>query len=175
MTPGSIRYLLAVCAVPLVVQGQEPASLGKRDSWRIPLADLSVSFNELDGSFEKIRVTFGEAPDQAQITNFGDVLVKISKEGRERHVYPETPDLAHVVSSFEADIAEKVCNTFTATLKAFEKDLQKENWARLLYLDAYFPRFLKGFFYFYCSVRNSPVALPKIALVPDSLYESSLS
>jgi len=45
------------------------------------------------------------------------------------------------------------------TLETFEHDLQHERGDKLLYLDSFFPRFLKGFLLLYC-------AAAKFALCP---------
>jgi hypothetical protein len=80
-----------------------------------------------------------------------------------------------MISDFEADVLNRVCKTMIPTLETFERDLQHERWDKLLYLDSFFPRFLKGFYYLYCAARNSPYALPKSVCIPDSLYDISLT
>jgi hypothetical protein len=167
--------LAAVTAVSLTY-AQAP---GKRTPFSVPLANLSVSFNDETHVFEKVRVSFGAPGDDDNyyclIAPGADFEVKVSKEGRQKFVHGEAPDKAYMISDFEAEVLNKVCKTFVSTLEIFEKDLQHEKWDRLLYLDSYFPRFLRGFYYLYCSARNSPYALPKGICIPDTVYDVSLT
>lgn len=90
-------------------------------------------------------------------------------------MFREDPERAYQISDFEAKILDKVTRTFIAALDQFEDNLHRGRWGRCLYLDAYLPRFLKGFYYLYCASRNSVDAMPVSARVADSLYEVSLS
>jgi hypothetical protein len=167
--------LAAVTAVSLTY-AQAP---GKRSSFNVPLANLSVSFNDETHVFEKVRVSFGAPGDDDNyyclIAPGADFEIKVSREGRQKFVHNEAPDKAYMISEFEAEVLNKVCKTFVSTLEIFEHDLQHEKWDRLLYLDSYFPRFLRGFYYLYCSARNSPYALPKGICIPDTVYDVSLT
>jgi hypothetical protein len=162
--------------VVLLTYAQTP---GKRSTFNIPLANLSVSFNDATHVFEKVRVSFGTASDDDNyyclITPGSDFEIKVSKEGRQKFVHNEAPDKAYMISEFEAEVLNKVCKTFIQTLDIFEHDLQHGKWERLLYLDSYFPRFLKGFYFLYCASRSSPYALPKGICIPDSMYDVSLT
>jgi hypothetical protein len=64
---------------------------------------------------------------------------------------------------------------FVTTLEDFDKMLQKKNWARCRYLDAYFPNFLNGYYYLVGAVRSSSCALPRGARVPEQEYDVSLN
>jgi hypothetical protein len=167
---------VAIMTAVLLTYAQSP---GKRTSFNIPLANLSVSFSEATHVFEKVRVSFGSGNDDDNyyclITPGTDLEIKVTKEGRQKFVHAEAPDKAYMISEFEAEVLNKVCKTFVQTLEIFEKDLQHGKWDRLLYLDSYFPRFLKGFYFLYCSARNSPYALPKSICIPDSMYDVSLT
>jgi hypothetical protein len=153
--------------------------VGKRASFSLPLARLSVSFTERTHVFEKVKVSFDTDDDISDeyylIEPIIDFEIKESKDGRQKIVHVEEPDKAYIISDFEAKILNRVCKSFVAMLEIFEKDIQKEHWDRCLYTDAYFPRFLKGFYYLYCACRNSPYAMPKSACIPDSLYDISLT
>jgi hypothetical protein len=163
----------AIAAVVCLTHAQSP---GKRSSFNVPLANLSVSFNEDTHVFEKVRVSFGNDDNYyCLIAPGADYEIKVTKEGRQKYVHGEAPDKAYMISDFEAEVLNKVCKTFVSTLEIYEKDLQHEKWERLLYLDSYFPRFLKGFYYLYCAARNSPYALPKGICIPDSMYDVSLT
>jgi hypothetical protein len=167
--------LIALLAAVSFANAESP---GKRTSYAIPLAKLSVSFNDQNHQFEKVRVSFGSSDDESYyilIAPGDDEEIKVTKDGRQKNVHREPPDKAYMVSDFEADILNKVCKTLIPTLETFEKDLQHERWDRLLYLDSFFPRFLKGFYYLYCAARNSPYALPRGICIPDSFYDISLT
>jgi len=167
--------LIAVLAAASLTNAQ---AQGKRTSYAIPLAKLSVTYNDLTHQFEKVRVSFDNSEDESYYVLIGpidDDEIKITKDGRQKNVHREPPDKAYMISDFEADILNKVCKTFVPTLETFEKDLQHERWDRLLYLDSFFPRFLKGFYYLYCAARNSPYALPRSICIPDSFYDISLT
>jgi hypothetical protein len=151
----------------------------KRSSFYLPLARLSVSFSERTHVFEKVRVSFDKDDSPADefysIEPITDYEIKETSSGRQKIVHLEQSDKAYIISDFEAQILYKVCKSFVAMLEIFEKDLHKEHWDRCLFSDAYFPRFLKGFYYLYCAARNSPYAIPKSACIPDSLYDISLT
>jgi hypothetical protein len=153
--------------------------IGKRSSFSLPFARLSVSFSERTHVFEKVRVSFDSDNDPAEeyysIEPINDYEIKETRDGRQKSMHLEQPDKAFIISDFEAKILNKVCKSFIATLEIFEKDVHKGHWDRCLYLDSYFPRFLKGFYYLYCAARNSPYAMPKSACIPDSLYDVSLN
>jgi hypothetical protein len=153
--------------------------LGKRSSFSLPLARLSISFSERTHVFEKVKVSFDIDKDPvdeyAFIEPITDYEIKETPDGRQKIIHMEQPDKAYIISDFESQILNKVCKSFINMLEIFEKDVHKEHWDRCLYLDAYFPRFLKGFYYLYCASRNSPYAMPKSACIPDSLYDISLT
>ncbi len=151
---------------------------GKRTPYGIPLANLGVSFNEQTDQFEKVKVSFGSSEDESYyvlICPVADFEIKVTKDGRQKIIHNEAPDKAYMISEFEADVLNKVCKTFIPTLETFERDLQHERWDKVLYLDSFFPRFLRGFYYLYCAARNSPYALPKGICIPDSVYDISLT
>jgi hypothetical protein len=177
LTISVIAALVMVTVFRLVhLQAEE---LGKRSSFSIPLARLSVSFDERTHVFEKVKVSFDSDDDPADeyalIEPVSDYEIKNTRDGRQKAIHTEAPDKAFIISDFEAKILYKTCKSFVNTLEILEKDVQKLHWDRCLYLDAYFPRFLKGFYYLYCAARNSPYALPKSACIPDSLYDVSLT
>jgi hypothetical protein len=169
---------LATLSIAFLLRPQA-AEIGKRSPFTLPFARLSVSFDDRTHVFEKVRVSFDTEKDPSDefyiIGPINDFQIKETADGRQKLLHLEQPDKAYVISDFEAEILNKVCKSFISTLEIFEKDLHKEHWDRCLYLDCYFPRFLKGFYFLYCAVRNSPYAMPKSACVPDSLYDVSLT
>jgi hypothetical protein len=157
----------------------QAAEIGKRSSYTLLFARLSASFDDRTHVFEKVRGSFDTETDPSDefflIGPIDDYQIKETKSGRQKFLHMEQPDKAYIISDFEAQILNKVCKSFIGTLEIFEKDVHKEHWDRCLYLDCYFPRFLKGFYYLYCAARNSPYAMPKSACVADSLYDVSLT
>jgi hypothetical protein len=168
-----VTFSIASIAWPLA------AEIGKRSSYSLSFARLSVSFEERTHVFEKVRVSFDTEDDPSDESFFigpvNDYQIKETGSGRQKYLHVEQADKAYIISDFEAQVLNRVCKTFISTLETFEKDLHKEHWDRCLYLDCYFPRFLKGFYFLYCGARNSPYAMPKSACVPDSLYDVSLT
>jgi hypothetical protein len=150
-------------------------SLQPREEYHIPLAKLSVSFDEETHAFQKVRISYEGQDDYSTIARNDDQFVHVTRNGVEKHLYQEPWDQAFAISDFEARELDHVCKTFIETLKGFEGDLQKERWGRCLYLDAFMPRFLRGFYYLYCAARNNIEALPLSARVADSMYDVSLN
>ncbi len=167
-------FIIAVAAAWLSYAQESTA---KRSQFNIPLANLSISYSEDTHIFEKVKVSYDNDDGNyfCLIAPGIDYEVKITKDGRQKTVHAETPDKSYMMSDFEAAVINKVCKGFISTLETFEHDLQRSKWERLLYLDAYFPRFLKGFYFLYCAARNSPYALPKGICIPDSIYDVSLT
>ncbi|MBD3344644.1 MAG: hypothetical protein GF401_06245 [Chitinivibrionales bacterium] len=145
-----------------------------RESFDIPLAKLSVAKDEVSGQFEKVRITYSGDQDVWTISRIDDTYSKHTRHGIKKEIYKERGQKSYIISDFEAEQLDKVCKTFIKTLNGLEKDLQRERWGKCLYLDAYFPRFLKGFYYLVCAARNSQGALPPVAQIPDELFDVSL-
>ncbi len=178
MQPPRLKPLLRL--LPLLLffflhsSATEPPPAIERKSYNIPLANLSVSSDDA-GHFEKVKISYGRDRNYAAIGRYDDMYVIYRRNGRERHKHRESFELAFRISEFEAEHLEEVSESFVDALKQFEKNLQKQRWGKCAYFDAFFPRFLKGFYFLYCAARNNPKALPRIAYLPDSLWESSLS
>ncbi|MBD3344645.1 MAG: hypothetical protein GF401_06250 [Chitinivibrionales bacterium] len=169
--------ILAVILFGFIPQSfsQKQPELAQRSPYSIPLAKLSVSFEENTSVCEKVKVYYEGSEDYQVITAVNDYSMKVHRRGTEKTIYREHIARAFMLTDFEAEVLGDVVKTFISTLETFEKNLQKQRWGRCLYLDGYFPRFLEGFYYLYTSARNSSEALPEISLVPDSLYEVSLA
>jgi hypothetical protein len=179
-----VRRLLPIliCAFVTITGGADniPANstdgqmtLAPRSFYDIPLAKLSVSMDVQTGKADRVKITFPGSDDQVFISRYDDMLVKNTTDGRTKMVFREQPDKAFIITDFEAKQMSKVCKTFIATLDIFEKDLQKQHWGRCLYLDSYFPHFLKNFYYMICAARNSPDALSRLARISESEYDVS--
>jgi hypothetical protein len=149
--------------------------LGKRSEFTIPLIQMSLGEDESGGPIKKVRIAIDETKEYAVITNMNDTHVKNTRNGVEKIQYQESPDRAFIISDFEAKQLRRVVNSFIETLSIFEKDLNKHQWGRCLYLDAFFPRFLKRFNNLVCAARNSNHAMPRFSSINETEYEISLN
>ena len=113
--------------------------------------------------------------DQVFIGMYDDMYIKYTSSGREKVLYRELPEKASFISKFEAKNIIKINKYFISALDVFENLLQKNNWGRCLYFDAYFPHFLSGYYSLICAARNSDCALPISARVPEQEFDVSLS
>jgi hypothetical protein len=164
----SLRRLCAVLFLPFpfAVLSQTP------HPFPVPLAKLSPSFDQFDGSLKSVRIQFENEEDYTVLAPYTDYRVRQMPLGKEKIIHPEMEGKAHILSDFEAEQLLRVSDSFTETLEKFDKMLKRKKWGNCLYLDAYFPRFLKGFWYLYNAARCR-TALKTSALVADSLYELS--
>jgi hypothetical protein len=136
---------------------------------------MTLANNKETDLFKNVRVPIDGREEYAIIRRYGDTHVKSTRMGTERTHHQESPDRAFIITKFEARQISKVVRSFIATLEIFERDLKRKKWDRCRYLDSFFPRFLKRFYYLVCSARNSVQAMPRIARVPDSEYDVSLN
>ncbi len=167
---------LFVLVLQAVISGDSGAggSYTKRSSFSVPLAKLSVSFNELDERFEKVRITQLNSDEISEIGRYEDSHITVTRYGKQTKVFKESPSNAHLITDFEAEKLSEVAKTLVSTLKILERDVQRKRWDRLLYLDAYLPRFLRGYYYLYSGALNSMRALPRSCRIPEAAYEVSL-
>ncbi len=162
-------------ALLLIINVNVFGVLAQRVEFPIKLAKLSLCIEDQSDSITGVRVSFGNPEYWWVITPTNDSYIRSQGTGRETKVYQETPTRGYQVNSIEAEILKRVFWTFTETLTDLDGLLQKGEWAKCRYLDGYMPRFLKGLFYLYSSAKCSQTLLPSYALVPDSLYNVSLS
>jgi len=146
-----------------------------RTPFRIPLARIAVAFDEETRGYNQVRISFDESGSYAIIAPGDDRFVRVSRRGDENTVYRESPEKAYQLSDFEAKIISDVSRTLISALNEFENSLKNEAWGRLLYLDSYFPRFLRGFHVMICAAKGSTEALPRSALVSEDDYDVSTS
>lgn len=146
-----------------------------RDPFDIQLANLSATINEKSGECERVRITYPDSKNQVIITATDDIFLKVTRNGTEKTVYRENIYYAYKISAFEATHLRQVTKSLLKTLEDFEKDLQNNRWGRCLYLDSYFPRFLKGYYHLFCLALNTTNVLPESVNVSDSLYDISLN
>lgn len=173
--------LLLMPAIPLIFCSMVTAgsdstiTLHPRTEFSVDLAKISLSYNKNSGSIERARITFDNTPDQVLITATDDSYIKNTRHGTEKTIYREVPEKACYLTDFEAKQINRVCKTFTPILEEFEKDLKNENWGKCLYLDAYLPRFLRGFYALICLSRNTPEDINKNIRIPENEFDVSLN
>lgn len=167
-----IRLIVLLCivftAAPMALERE------KRTSFPIKLCRLQVTFSQQSNRFEYVRILNPDKLESyTQIGPLNDYQLRASGDGREKTEYREDPNTSTALSVFEAEQLMYVCETFAVTLNGFEDDLRNKRWDRLCYLDAYLPRFLRGFYYLYTAARADPKSLPRRARLNDSLYDVS--
>ena len=148
------------------------AAVAPREPFKVPLAKINISFDNARKKYNQVKIYFDESGNYTVIAPGDDMMVK--KNG-EATVYKELPQVTYLLSDFEAKTINQVCRTLVATLEEYEVILKNKNWARALYLDAYFPRFLRSIHTLMCAAKDSPEALPQSALVRDEDYDVSLN
>lgn len=161
--------------VLLIAADAQPIKKIPRDPFEIQLANLSTSFDQQNRECEKVRITYKDSKDQVIITALDDINLKVTRNGTEKIVYRENINNAYEISAFEVKHLNLVSKSLLITLEQFEKDLQNNRWGKCLFLDSYFPRFLKGYYNLFCLSMNATDALPESANVPDSLFDISLN
>ncbi|MFP4165064.1 MAG: hypothetical protein ACLFQB_14265 [Chitinispirillaceae bacterium] len=154
---------------------EKTSKLAPRKEFSIHLAKLRVAFDEETGQKNKVKIRFGRSDEQIIITTTNDFLEKRKRNGKETVTFRESIEKAYQLSDFEAEHLSHVCKTMIKTLDDFESDLKKERWGRCLYLDAYLPRFLDGFYTLICAAKASSDALPRHARAPRDAYDVSQS
>jgi hypothetical protein len=162
------------CTFSILLICRTEAAVEKRQPFQVPLAILTPAFSS-DGKFEEVFVTFEGRHEGWAVSLADDRYVKDTKRIRIDHTYRETPTQYYLISPFEAEVMNRVCLSWEATLKAFERQLKNDELGKSLYLDAYFPPFLKGFYYLFCSSKCSFSALPQVTNINDSLFDNSFN
>ena len=159
-----------------IVDFLQAEELGERSPYDIPLVRLKIGDDENGGDqFREIRITLKEGKEYAKITRYSDLHLKVVRNGREKTVHSEPPDLAFMLSDFEAEALHLTTRSLIETLEDFERDLKRGRWDRCLYLDSFLPRFLRAYYFLVCAARNSTHALPEIARIPERAFDVSLS
>jgi hypothetical protein len=174
-----VRFLclLSACSFAYAQFGDENKALQlqPREEFSLDLPKISVSVDDETQEFSGVRITMPGSDDQVFIGMFDDMYIKYTSSGREKVLYRELPEKAGFISKFEAKNIIKINKYFISGLEIFENLLQKNNWARCLYLDAYFPHFLCGYYSLVCAARNSDCALPIGARIPEKEFDVSLN
>lgn len=148
------------------------AVLAPRTAFKVPLARINIAFDNDRKKYNQVKIFFDDTEAYTVIAPGDDMAVK--KNG-EATVHRELPQVTYLLSDFEARAVNQVCRTLVATLEDYEGIVKSRNWGRALYLDSFFPRFLRGFHTMICAAKDSPEALPQAALVRDEDYDVSLN
>jgi hypothetical protein len=146
------------------------SALAPREAFKVPLAKLNIAFDNTRKKYNQVKIYFDDSGEYTVIAPGDDMLVK--KNG-EAVVHKELPQVTYFLSDFEAKALDRVCRTLVATLEEYENIVKNKNWGRALYLDSYFPRFLRSFHTLICAAKDSPEALPQAALVREGDYDVS--
>jgi hypothetical protein len=169
--------LAVLAAVAVRGQGGAAASsadstvaLAPREQFKVPLAKINIAFDNTRKKYNQVKIYFDSDDGYTVIAPGDDMLVK--KNG-ESVVYKELPQVTYFISDFEAKAINQVCRTLVSALEEYENIIKTKNWGRALYLDAYFPRFLRGVHTMICAAKDSPEALPQSALVRDEDFDVS--
>jgi hypothetical protein len=168
--------LLFVCSFANAQSGSisEAFQLQPREEFPIELPKMNVSVDDETKEFDGVRITFPpDYNDQVFIGTYDDMFIKNKSNGREKTLYRELPEKAVFFSKFEAQNIIKVNKYFISSLELLDKLLQKNNWGRCLYLDAYFPHFMCSYYSLIGAARNSECALPIGARVPEEEFDVS--
>jgi hypothetical protein len=161
-----IIYLTVCCST------QAEKMPGKRKPFSLVLPHMSYSYDHLTKNIE-IFVAYEGSQEGWGIASGSDRYVKDTKKIRMDNIYRELPSQTAFISTFEAGVIAEVCNRMAETVLIFEKDLKQEHWDRCLFLDAYFPNFMKRFYYLYCAACASFEVLPQVTKIEDTLFEVS--
>ncbi|MDR2693990.1 MAG: hypothetical protein LBB74_07220 [Chitinispirillales bacterium] len=155
-----------------IATADHTVAVAPREQFKVPLAKVNIAFDNTRKKYNQVKIYFGDDDGYTVIAPGDDMLVK--KNG-ETIVHRELPQVTYLLSDFEAKTINQVCRTLVATLEEYETIIKDKNWGRALYLDAYFPRFLRGFHTLICAAKDSQEALPQSALVRDEDYDVSLN
>lgn len=167
-------YTILFICITLLFSFVSSQPIEKRTSYNIPLIKLSLLRNKDNSDFKNIRVPINGKKEYAVITEGSDLHITLSRLGKKKIVYAEPSDSRFLLTSLEVKQLKRLLYSLIKTLKLFERDLQKQRWDKCLYLDCFFPKFLKSFYHFNCTALSSTQALPPELNIPDRLFDISL-
>ena len=182
MTKLSLTCLTAVLIAAALARADAPADattvtqpaagLAPRTPFKVPLARINIAYDKERKKYNQVKIFLDDTESHSIIAPGDDSQVKRTGEAT---VYRETPQTSYLLSDFEAKTINQVCRTLLLTLEEYENILKDKNWGKALYLDAFFPRFMRGFHVMICAAKDSPEALPRGGLVRDEDYDVSLN
>lgn len=149
-------------------------SLQEREPHLIPLARVIPYFDVHTGQLDEVFIQYGSNNEGWGISDMHDRYVKDTQRKNLEFTHKEMKHAAYLISDFEAKQIVRVMKTFSRTLEGLERDLERQNWGRCLYLDNYLPLFLKGFYYLISAAKRSREVFPVTACVADSLFDLTI-
>ena len=158
-------YLVSIHAQP---------QLGKRTPFDIPLLALTVKSDKTSPGRKQVSITINGSKEFAVIAPLNDHYIKHKRMETKKLVYAESEVNSHNLTKFEATELAEVIRSLLSTLEIFERDLAQKRWGKCLYLDAYFPRFLRGFYHLSNAAFDTDDALPAVCNISESLFDVSL-
>lgn len=148
------------------------ATLAPRVPFKVQLARINIAFDKETSRYNMVKINFDDTEAHSIIARGDDM--QVARNGQVT-VHREHKNTAYMISDFEARTISQVNRTFITTLEEFENILKNQNWGRALYLDSFFPRFLRGYHVMICAAKDSPEALPRGALAREEDYDASLN
>jgi hypothetical protein len=170
-----LHYIVFVIGAFAVFSFCTSSELAPRESYSTGLPKIATAINDTTAKCNRVRVTFDRSDDYVLITETDDTYFKSTRNGFEKTVFRESMEKSYQLTSFEITQIDKVCNDFIESLEEFEKNLQNERWGKCLFLDAYLPNFLNGFYYLMLVARNNSEDVPIEAKIDESMYDVSLN
>lgn len=167
---------MLLCCLSTLLQAElaDTIALHDREAFSVPLAKIGTGYDKATEEVDQVRITFNGSDNQYIISRFDDVMITNPRTNLRKTIYRESADKAYCLSNFEMKCLQRVFSSLIATLVIFEHDLAEQRWGRLVYLDAYFPRFLHGLQLAVCTARNSADPSFSSSYIADSDYEVSL-
>jgi len=144
--------------------------LSERMPYSIPLVKLTIMENNT-----AVKISRPGSEDFAVIANLDDQSVKNGRYQTEKIKYTEVPDKAYYLTEFEARQLLLTTKSFIETLDEFEKNLQNGRWGQCLYLDAFLPKFIRGFYLLLGASRNSTESYLKKVKLFETAFDVSLN
>jgi hypothetical protein len=141
---------------------------------RIPYPIALVKLSILDDN-TAVRISHTGSEDYVVIAELNDISVKNSRTKIDKFTYRESLEKAYYLSNFEAQQLQIVNKSLISTLETFEKHLQTGKWGHCLYLDAFLPKFLRGYYLLIGVARNNTRRYLKATRIFDGKYDVSLN
>ena len=161
--------LLTLFTLCLSADSNRP-ELEERTPYPVPLLKLSVIDNNTG-----VRISREGSEDYVIISPLSDFSVKNSRSAVNKTTYRELNDKAYQLTNFEAEQLLQVTRSFIETLEEFEKNLRNEKWGQCRYLDAFLPKFVRGYYILMGAAHNNVDKYSRDLSVFESKYDVSLN
>ena len=162
-----VLFCILFLSIPAIAVS---TTLKERVPYSIPLLKLSV-IDQNTG----VRISKESSENYAVIKTLTDFSIKNSRSSVNKTTYREVPEKAYRLNDFEAAQLLQVTKSFVETLEEFEKNLHAQRWGHCRYLDAFLPKFLRGYYILLGAAKNDTRRYAaEIALFEDR-FEVSLN